>query len=158
MAAKNPFLIRTWNLKKVFFNTPHPLQLKQWISDHWTIHQRKDEIEPWNMALNRTNQSRPRSLGARWNFIVRIRSICAIGLAILGSLWLPNRSPPNDQLASKGCPGFAVEFNTYSISGDESHVAYLFLAGSSSFKKFHRAYLQDEEAIPVCRWIQFLKY
>ena len=39
-----------------------------------------------------------------------------------------------DHLESKGCLGFVVEFNIYSITGDESHVAYLSLAGSVSNK------------------------
>ena len=32
-------------------------------------------------------------------------------------------------LTVKSCPGFVVEFNTYNITGDESHVTYLSLAG-----------------------------
>ena len=41
------------------------------------------------------------------------------------------RRIPKDYLEFKG---FIVEFNTYSITGDESHVPYLSLAGNTSLK------------------------
>ena len=38
--------------------------------------------------------------------------------------------PLKDHSAAKGCPEFVVEFNSYSIPGEESNVSYLSLAGS----------------------------
>ena len=32
---------------------------------------------------------------------------------------LESREPLRDPLAAKGCPGFVVEFNNYSITGDD---------------------------------------
>jgi len=46
----------------------------------------------------------------------------------LGSNWLLNftlesKGITKDHLAAKGCPGFAVEFNIYHITGVDSDVA-----------------------------------
>ena len=43
---------------------------------------------------------------------------------------LLNKGLPKDNLAAKGCPEFVVEFNSYSITGEESNFANLSLAGS----------------------------
>ena len=41
--------------------------------------------------------------------------------------------PPKDHLAANNISRFVVEYNTYNITGEESSVAYLSLAGSTSF-------------------------
>ena len=43
---------------------------------------------------------------------------------------LHNRGPLKDHLAAKGCPEFVMEFNSYSITGEESNIAYLSLTGN----------------------------
>ena len=44
-----------------------------------------------------------------------------------------HRGPLKDHSAAKGCPEFVVEFNSYSILGEESNVSYLSLAGSGPY-------------------------
>ena len=43
------------------------------------------------------------------------------------------RGPPTTHLAAFCCPGFVMESNAYNISASESQVAYLSLAGSTSY-------------------------
>ena len=39
------------------------------------------------------------------------------------------KNTEESHLTVKSCPGFVVEFNTYNITGDETHVTYLTLLG-----------------------------
>ena len=43
-----------------------------------------------------------------------------------------SKGPPTDHLAAKGCPGFVVEFDNYSINYNDP-IAYLTLARSFAF-------------------------